>query len=301
MPRQASTTVADVAPLLRRTALRVEHLSDGARDEFARLVDADPLVNSVISARLSRVRTIEANTFGGDVLGVRDARGRLVAAAVHGSNLFPVGATAAADEWRVLGGHLAARRRVCTSIVGRQPAVSALWSELGSAWGPARAIRHEQPLLVLDRRDCPRSGDARVRPVRTDELERYLPAATAMFEEELGVAPERTCGRSEYRRRVATLIADERAFGIFDEAGRVVFKADLGAVSPQTCQVHGVWVRPELRGRGIGEAALATVLRRALRLAPTVSLYVNDFNTTARRMYARLGMREVTTLSTVLF
>ena len=301
MPRGACTTVRVVGSLLRRTASRVEHLSDVAHREFAQLVDRDPLVNSVISARLRRVRSLDAATFGGDVLGVRDSAGRLVAAAVHGANLLPVGDGAGTDAWRLLGEHVAGQRRMCTSIVGRAEAVAGIWPAVSAAWGPARAIRGTQPLLVLDRVDCPRHGDTRVRPVRAGELDRYLPAAAAMFAEELGVAPERTCGSSEYRRRVAALIADERAFGIFDAAGRVVFKADLGAVSPHTCQVHGVWVRPELRGQGIGAAALASVLRRALTLAPTVSLYVNDFNTAARRMYARLGMREVATLSTVLF
>ena len=51
----------------------------------------------------------------------------------------------------------------------------------------------------------------------------------------------------------------------------------------------------------MGSAALPAVLRHALTLAPTVSLYVNDFNTPARRMYARLGLREHAVLSTILF
>ena len=46
-------------------------------------------------------------------------------------------------------------------------------------------------------------------------------------------------------------------------------------------------MRPDLRGRGLGTAALAAVVEHALTLAPTVSLYVNDFNLAARRMYAR--------------
>jgi predicted GNAT family acetyltransferase len=122
-----------------------------------------------------------------------------------------------------------------------------------------------------------------------------------MFTEELGVAPYESTRVADYRRRVAGLIEDGRAFGIVDRDGSIIFKADIGVVSLRTCQLQGVWVRPDVRGRGIGGAALASVLRHALTLAPSVSLYVNDFNVAARRMYARLGMREVATLSTVLF
>ena len=39
----------------------------------------------------------------------------------------------------------------------------------------------------------------------------------------------------------------------------------------------------------------------ALQLAPTASLYVNDFNVPARRLYERLGMHHSATLATVLF
>jgi uncharacterized protein len=154
---------------------------------------------------------------------------------------------------------------------------------------------------VLDRTTIPSLGDRRVRRVRPDEIERYLPAAAAMFTEELGVSPFESTSPADYRRRVAGLIAEGRAFAVVDDDGAVAFKADIGSVSPHTCQLQGVWVRPDRRGAGLGTAALAEVLRHALTLAPTVSLYVNDFNTPARRMYARLGMRQIATLSTVLF
>ena len=57
-------------------------------------------------------------------------------------------------------------------------------------------------------------------------------------------------GSGDYRRRVTGLLRQGRALGIVDERGDVVFKADIGAVSERTCQVQGVWVRPDRRGRG---------------------------------------------------
>jgi uncharacterized protein len=288
-----------VSSLLRRSTLRVEPLSDRARREFSRFVDTDPIVNSVVAGRLRQVATIQAGTFGGDVLGARDEDGRLAAAVFNGGNLLPIGG--GPDEWLALAEHLAGQPRVCTSIVGRAAAVAGMWEVLSPTWGPARAIRDTQLLLVLERTPTAERGDPRVRPIRQEELDQYLPAAAAMFTEELGISPYQSAGVGDYRRRVAGLINEGRAFGIVDPDGQVIFKADVGAVSAQTCQLHGVWVRPDRRGQGIGSAGLAAVVRRALTLAPSVSLYVNDYNTAARRMYARLGMREVATLSTVLF
>jgi predicted GNAT family acetyltransferase len=73
-------------------------------------------------------------------------------------------------------------------------------------------------------------------------------------------------------------------------------------VTSQTAQVQGVWVDPEFRGRGLASAAMAAVTRDALRrVAPTVSLYVNDYNIAARRVYARCGFMPAGTFATILF
>ena len=285
--------------MLRSPLLRVELLTHGLPADVVALVDADPLVNVVVSSRLRAVGTLEPRRLGGTLLGVRDPDGRLTGAALYGGNLLPVGGGRA--EWHALGRYLAERRRYCSSVIGRAAAVEGIWDALAGSWTAPRAVRAAQPLLVLGSSASLPDGDPRVRRVRPGELDRYLPAAAAMFTEELGMSPYRQTAAGDYRRRVAGLIDAGRAFAIFDERGDVVFKADLGVVSPHTAQVQGVWVRPDLRGRGIASAALAPVLRHGLTLAPSVSLYVNDFNEPARRLYARLGLRPVATLSTILF
>jgi predicted GNAT family acetyltransferase len=67
-------------------------------------------------------------------------------------------------------------------------------------------------------------------------------------------------------------------------------------------QILGVWVHPDRRGRGIGSAGTATVTDRLVRgLGRTASLYVNGYNTGARRVYDRIGFRKVGQYATVLF
>jgi predicted GNAT family acetyltransferase len=143
--------------------------------------------------------------------------------------------------------------------------------------------------------------DWSVRRVRPSELPNYLPAAIAMFTEELGVSPMSNGSGAGFRARVAELIHAGRAFARFGPRGQVEFKAEIGGLSCDTAQIQGVWVRPELRGRGMGTGAVGAVLDYALDSAPSASLYVNHFNEPARRMYQRLGMRQTRTLATVLF
>jgi predicted GNAT family acetyltransferase len=254
------------------------------------LIDAEPYVNAAIAARLAA-----GPLAGRELVGVGDP---LTAACYVGGTLLPIGGEA--PEWSALAGFLSTRPRPCSSIVGPAETLAGLWPELEPAWGPAREIRAVQPLLVLDRPPAIAS-DPLVRPAAMADLERYLPAAAAMFTEELGIAPLRGARAHAFRTRMAELIASGRALVRTDQHGHVLFKAEIAAVSRHTAQVQGVWMHPDRRGQGLGTPAMAAVVEHALRLAPTVSLYVNDFNRPARRVYERLGMRQVGTVSTVLF
>ncbi len=118
-----------------------------------------------------------------------------------------------------------------------------------------------------------------------EELDILWPACVAMFTEEVGVSPTIGDGGASYRARLVQLIRGGRAFARIED-GKVIFKAEIGAVTPQACQVQGVWVRPECRGQGLAAPGMAAVVVEAARsIAPLVSLYVNDYNQPARAAY----------------
>jgi predicted GNAT family acetyltransferase len=276
-------------------ALAIRRLGVADGEQLRQLVDADPYVNVVVAARLDAGSRV--SEFGGEVLGV-DGPDGLLAAWWRGTTVLPVGGDP--QLWADLATYLGQRERNCTALTGRSDVLNALWPSLSWHWGPARLVRNVQPLMVTDRRSGVRP-DPLVRPARPEELDIYLPAAEAMFAEELGLAPFTGSARRTYRHRLYELIVARRVFVRLDRQGRVAFKAEIGVASRATSQIQGVWVRPDLRGRGLGTSAMASVLDYALRLTPTASLYVNDFNHPARRVYERLGMRQVGTVATVMF
>jgi uncharacterized protein len=276
----------------------VRPLGEPDRPAVEALITRDPVAHCVVHSRVVAAARLTPFELGGRLWGVDGPGGVLRAACFAAGNLMPVGG--GADEIDSLAAELASHRRTWSSIVGPAPAVFRLLDGAGHAWGEVRAIRANQPVLVTTTR--PRTPpDPLVAQVTPRQLTRYLPAALAMFSEELELQAPPAGIHSPYRARLTALIAAGLAFARFDEQGRVVFKAEIAAVSPLCCQIQGVWVDPALRGRGIGAAGVAAVIEHGLTLAPVVSLYVNDYNTPARRMYARLGFRQVNTFATVLY
>jgi predicted GNAT family acetyltransferase len=283
-----------VSPVLRTSHVRV--LDDRHLDEAIAILDADPVSNVFVSSRV-HVAGLDATRLGAQMWGYnRD--GRLTSLCYSGANLVPVAADA--ESARHFADKARAQGRRCSSIVGPVAPVTQLWNALRPTWGQPRAVRAAQPVMCTTS-PAPVAPDPDVRRVTMNEFDTLYPACVAMFTEEVGVSPQVGDGGVLYRARVAELIRCGRAFARID-GGRVVFKAEIGAVTPYACQVQGVWVHPDLRGRRYAVHGMAAVVAEALRsIAPAVSLYVNDFNAPARATYRRVGFRDVNTFMSVMF
>ena len=274
----------------------VRQLTSADLGPLESLLRADPVSNCFLDARV-RGAGLDPWRLGGDIWGYLDDDA-LHSVVYVGANLVPVGTTPASRA--ALADRLRMSPRRCSSFVGDREEVLDLWRLLEPAWGPAREVRDDQRLLVMDT-DANIPHDPHVRMATLADLDVLLPACVDMFTEEVGISPVRGGGGRAYRDRVAEIVRAGRSFvRIVD--GRIEFKAEIGAATPDACQVQGVWVAPELRGRGMSVPAMASVIRLARSaISPTVSLYVNAFNTPAMRSYASVGFRPYGHFATVLF
>ncbi|OBH00282.1 GCN5 family acetyltransferase [Mycobacterium sp. E136] len=257
-----------------------------------RVLDEDPVGSCMVACRVAEYG-VEPSAIGGELWTRRRPTESLCYA---GANLIPL--RGQLNDLHAFAEKAMSTARRCSSLVGRAELVLPMWRRLEQAWGPARDVREQQPLLALSTPPaCP--TDPAVRQVRADELDAYLVASIDMFIGEVGIDPRLGDGGRGYRRRVAGLIAAGRAWARF-ERGEVVFKAEVGSQSPTVGQIQGVWVHPDRRGHGLGTAGTATLSEAVVRSGRTASLYVNDFNTVARATYDRVGFQQVGTFATVL-
>ncbi|HIT76365.1 MAG TPA: GNAT family N-acetyltransferase [Candidatus Avipropionibacterium avicola] len=278
--------------------LAVRALGNDDLTPVVRLLVQRPVSNLFVSARIRHLG-LDPFVLGCQVLGC-ERDGELVAMCHAGSNLVPVG-SAAPDVLDAFAERIGPTRR-CSSISGEAAAALGLWERLTARWQGSwtrpRDVRRHQPLMAISA-DPALPGDTRVEVIGPDRQEPYFEAAVAMYTEEVGVSPLAP-SPTAYRSYVETLLATRRAFGVVQD-GRVVFKADLGAVSGEYAQIQGVWLAPHLRGQGLAAPMMASMVTLARRVAPHLSLYVNDYNLAAIRTYERVGFTRVGEFATVLY
>lgn len=276
--------------------LQVRPLDVTHRDAALTLCLRDP-VEAVLAG--GAVEALGSRSVGTSLLGVFDRRD-LVALCWSGANLVPIGA--GPDAVAALADAHLRRGRRCSSIVGPADQVLGLWDRLRPTWSTPRDVRPVQPSLVMTAPPL-LPADPAVRRSHLEEFDLLFPACVAMFTEEVGYSP--TVAGAAYEQRVRDLVQQGRSFVRVEEGPegpRVTFKAELGAVALGVAQVQGVWVHPDLRGRGRATAGMAAVVRAALaEVAPTVSLYVNSYNAPALAVYRKVGFERVGTYATVLF
>lgn len=127
-----------------------------------------------------------------------------------------------------------------------------------------------------------------LRLARLGDLDAIFLASAAMHQEETMENPlhdNPELFRSHVRHRIET----GRTFVWFEDH-RLLFKADISAQSAYGAQISGVYTAPDKRGQGIATKSMRALCHILMKKGvPRVTLYVNQSNIPARRVYEKVG------------
>ena len=246
----------------------------------------DPLINVYLISRLLEERTLAAT----QIVVVRH-NGAIVLVASLATNIVLAGDRSFGPDITESAVALVADRIITRMLPVRamiSPAhlVEILWTQLRSRLDPPTVVRMNQPIYAIKRRlDFPDLTLARYSTPR--DLEQLVPACAAMHKEEVGIDPmERDA--AGYRERIRELVEKKRSvIRIVD--GAIAAKCEFSAVTNDAVQLMGVWTNPAFRRQGLGFELLREVCGHLFRKGKTVTLFVNDFNQPAIKLYESLG------------
>jgi uncharacterized protein len=215
----------------------------------------------------------------GTFYGCRNSEGRLEGVAVIGhATLLDARTSRAMHEF----GLVAQTHTSTHMIMGEVEAVEQFWNYYADEGQEMRRACRELLFEVRHAMDI-RDESVEMRPARLDDLEQIVPVQAAMAESESGVNPFEVDPEG-FRARCARRIEMGRVW-VLEQEGKLVFKADIQADTPDVIYLEGVWVSPVERGKGIGRKCMRQLSRDLLSRSKSVCVLVNEDNARAHTFY----------------
>ncbi len=237
---------------------------------------------------------LEGGPLQRDVRIVRDESDRVCGAGFFGRHVVLAGEDAALPALANAAAGLNER-----AVVGPQRIVNAYWQAVRNRHAPARLVRERQPVMAVDAQSLrATNGSVTVRRAREGEWAIVAEHSAAMISGEIEADAQHEMPQfgAGIRRMIRLGL-----WWVGECSEGLCFFCNVGAWSPRTAQLQGIWTPPQFRRRGIATEALGAICRALLCMVPSLSLYVNDVNAPAIALYRGIGFAEVGALQTIFF
>ena len=222
------------------------------------------------------------------------SRGELTATAVNISNrLLMLDALDPLSAAR-FGEFFAQQQIRFLHVVSAARSVTPFWNayQRASSAISARLIQNQELFcLQPDQFIAPDLPPSQLRRANLSEMDPLFLASAQMHREETKEDP---LGRDPdaFRRHVRYRISHGRTFVWFDPHRRLLFKADISTRCALGAQISGVYTSPHCRNQGIATRAMRDLSRFLFAEdLPLLTLYVNETNQHARRLYEKIGFQ----------
>jgi ribosomal protein S18 acetylase RimI-like enzyme len=126
-----------------------------------------------------------------------------------------------------------------------------------------------------------------LRPADMADIEALFPLQAAYEREEV-LPPDAVFNPASCRATLERIIRREYTLAACLD-GRIVGKANTNAESFTRCQIGGVYVHADYRGRGIAAGIIAALVEELIARGKGASLFVKKKNAAARAVYRRAG------------
>jgi len=269
-----------------------EELSARHEPEVISFLSERP-VHTVIMSGLIHDNGLEGSGSRGKFYGCRGAAGTLEGVALIGHATL---IEARSERALAAYARLASGIDGVNLVLGEQDKIEQFWNYYSDFTNAAHYRRQE---LLFEQR-WP-SSPARVVPglrrATLRDLKLVVAAHARMAEEELGINPL-TTDPDGFQMRCERRIRKGRVW-VLIENGRLIFKADVVAATPDANYIEGVYVNPEERSKGHGNRCLAQVSRSLLTQTQAVCLLVSEQNRVAQGLARKAGYTVISCYETI--
>ena len=278
--------VMEASPFLPMSELAVttEELTEEHRAEVVSFLLERPL-HTVCMAGLIRDNGLVSPHNRGTFYGCRNSEGRLEGVALVGHATLVEARTRRAFREFALVAQCTTRTHF---ILGESDAIEEFWSYYADAGQPMRRACREFLFELRYPLEAGR-GEAELRHATAEDLELILPVHAGLAEAESGVNPLDTDPEG-FRARCLRRIEQGRVWVVVRE-GRLLFKADVQADTPEVVYLEGVYVNPTERGTGLGRRTMTRLGSGLLLHTRRVCLLANEENERAHAFCRNCGYK----------
>jgi len=171
-------------------------------------------------------------------------------------------------------------------LMGESEQVKRFWHYYAPNGGQPR---QQRDVFLLEQR-LPFGGCEQIqglRPARRADLEEIAALHSGMVADETGDDPMRI-DRAGFLRRCLRRIEQRRTWAWFD-GGRIIYKADIVAQTPEATYIEGICVLPQERRKGYGRRCLTEMGRQLLGQTKAICLFVDERNRLGQDFYFSIG------------
>jgi predicted GNAT family acetyltransferase len=272
--------------------VEVTELTEEDRNEVLAFLAERP-IHTVCLAGFIRDNGLVSPHNRGTFYGCRNSEGRLEGVALIGhATLIEARTRRAMREF----GLVAQTYPRTHMIMGETEKVEQFWDTYSDE-GQQMRLACRETLFELTQAMEVREEVEGLRQATIDDLDQVAPVQAAMAEYESGVNPLEVDPEG-FRARCARRIEMGRVL-VLEQDGKIIFKADIMADTPEVIYLEGVWVSPAARGQGTGRKCLRQVCRDLLLHTRAVCVLVNEESERTHTFYRMCNFKKRAVYDTI--